>query len=196
MGYTISDMDNILNSLVKIVALIIAITIHEFSHAYMSDRLGDPTARSQGRLSLNPLVHLDPIGTLMLFIAHFGWGKPVPVDPYNLRHPKRDYALIALAGPISNILLAILVTLLIKIFPAPFIIFAIPLITLNLMLAIFNLLPFHPLDGSHIFPDLFPGNTGMIILIFLILPIFNGVSLISYLLSPIIGFCLKLLAFL
>ena len=189
-------MDNILNSLVKIVALIIAITIHEFSHAYMSDRLGDPTARSQGRLSLNPLVHLDPIGTLMLFIAHFGWGKPVPVDPYNLRHPKRDYALIALAGPISNILLAILVTLLIKIFPAPFIIFAIPLITLNLMLAIFNLLPFHPLDGSHIFPDLFPGNTGMIILIFLILPIFNGVSLISYLLSPIIGFCLKLLAFL
>lgn len=196
MGYTISDMGNILNSLVNIVALIIAITIHEFSHAYMSDRLGDPTARSQGRLSLNPLVHLDPIGTLMLLIAHFGWGKPVPVDIYNLRHPKRDYALIALAGPTSNILLAILATLLIKILPTSFIIFAIPLITLNLMLAIFNLLPFHPLDGSHIFPDLFPGNTGMIILIFLILPIFNGISLISYLIYPILDFCLKLLSFL
>jgi len=189
-------MDNILNSLISIVALIIAITIHEFSHAYMSDRLGDPTARSQGRLSLNPLVHLDPIGTLMLLIAHFGWGKPVPVDPYNLRHPKRDYALISIAGPISNILLAIIVTLLLKILPASFAIFAIPLIYINILLAVFNLLPFHPLDGSHIFPDLFPGNTGMIILIFLILPIFNGTSLISYLIFPIVNFCLKLLAIL
>lgn len=196
MGYTIPLMDNILNSLISIVALIIAITIHEFAHAYMSDRLGDPTARSQGRLSLNPLVHLDPIGTLMLLIARFGWGKPVPVDPYNLRHPKRDYALISIAGPASNIILAIIVTLLLKILPTSFAFFAIPLIYINILLAIFNLLPFHPLDGSHIFPDLFPEKTGTLILIFLILPIFNGVSLISYLILPIVNFCLKLLAFL
>ena len=195
MGYTISDMDNILNSLVRIVALIIAITIHEFSHAYMSDRLGDPTARSQGRLSLNPLVHLDPIGTLIMFFPpHFGWGKPVPVDPYNLRNPKRDYVLISIAGPASNIIFAILLTLINNNFlHLEFISY---IIMVNLAIAIFNLLPFHPLDGSHIFPDLFPGNTGMIILIFLILPIFNGISLISYLIFPILNFCLRLLALL
>lgn len=192
MGYTIPDMSVFLNSTINsVIALIIAITIHEFSHAWAADRLGDPTPRSRGRLTLNPLAHLDPIGTLMLFIAHFGWGKPVPIDPYNLRHPKRDYLYIALAGPISNILLAIFVTLLSKIFFIPLFLY---LIIINLSLAIFNLLPFHPLDGSHIFPDLFPGNTGYIILIFLIMPIFNNNSLISYLISPVINFCLNLLA--
>ena len=180
-----------LNTINSVIALIVAITIHEFSHAWAADRLGDPTPRSKGRLTLNPLAHLDPVGTLMLFIAHFGWGKPVPIDPYNLRHPKRDYLYIALAGPISNIILAILIALLSKIFFIPLFLY---LIIINLSLAIFNLLPFHPLDGSHIFPDLFPGSTGYIILIFLIMPIFNDTSLISYLISPIINFCLNLLA--
>jgi len=192
MGYTITDMSVFLNSTINsVIALIVAITIHEFSNAWAADRLGDPTPRSKGRLTLNPLAHLDPIGTLMLFIAHFGWGKPVPIDPYNLRHPKRDYLYIALAGPISNIILAILIALLSKIFFIPLFLY---LIIINLSLAIFNLLPFHPLDGSHIFPDLFPGSTGYIILIFLIMPIFNNTSLISYLISPIINFCLNLLA--
>lgn len=185
-------MSVFLNSTINsVIALIVAITIHEFSHAWAADRLGDPTPRSKGRLTLNPLAHLDPVGTLMLFIAHFGWGKPVPIDPYNLRHPKRDYLYIALAGPISNIILAILIALLSKIFFIPLFLY---LIIINLSLAIFNLLPFHPLDGSHIFPDLFPGSTGYIILIFLIMPIFNNTSLISYLISPIINFCLNLLA--
>ncbi|MBU3935605.1 site-2 protease family protein, partial [Patescibacteria group bacterium] len=89
-----------------ILGLIIAITIHEFSHAFTADQLGDPTPRSLGRLSLNPLVHLDPLGTLMLFIAHFGWGKPIPIDPYNFKNPKRDELLVALSGPASNLILA------------------------------------------------------------------------------------------
>jgi len=191
MGYTIPDMSEFLNSTINsVIALIVAITVHEFSHAWAADRLGDPTPRSRGRLTLNPLAHLDPIGTIMLFIAHFGWGKPVPIDPFNLRHPKRDYLYIALAGPASNILLAILVTLVAKLFFIPLFYY---LIVINISLAIFNLLPFHPLDGSHIFPDLFPGNTGYLILIFLILPIFNNTSLISLLISPVINFCLNLL---
>src|SRR3990167_10568404 len=89
-----------------IPALLIALTVHEFSHALVADKLGDPTPRLMKRLSLNPLNHLDPIGTLMLLFFHFGWGKPVPFDPFNLRHPRRDAALISLAGPVSNLILA------------------------------------------------------------------------------------------
>ncbi|HPD44655.1 MAG TPA: site-2 protease family protein [Candidatus Woesebacteria bacterium] len=186
-------MANFLNGINSVIALIIAITIHEFSHAYVADHLGDPTPRSAGRLSLNPLAHLDPLGTLMLFLAGFGWGKPVPIDPYNFRHPRRDSALVSVAGPVSNLIFAVLITLIAKFFYIP--LFGI-LIFINISLAVFNLLPFHPLDGSHIFPDLFPGRSGMIILILLILPLFQGTALISYLLFPIINFCLKLLSFL
>lgn len=191
MGYTITEVDYFLNNINIFIALIIAISVHEFSHALIADRLGDPTPRSMGRLTLNPLAHLDPIGTLMIFIAHFGWGKPVPVDPYNLRHPKRDYALIAMSGPISNLILAIICTILLKFFP---ILLLVNIVYISLALAIFNLLPFHPLDGSHIFPDLFPENISTIILIFLILPIFNNTALISSLLSPILRFLLGLLS--
>src|SRR3972149_2555477 len=88
------------------LALILAITIHEFAHALAADRLGDPTPRLMGRLTLNPLAPLDPLGTLMLLIARFGWGKPVQFDPFNLRHPRRDSALISLAGPASNLIMA------------------------------------------------------------------------------------------
>src|SRR4030042_6600170 len=86
-------------------ALLVAITIHEFAHAWTADHLGDPTPRLTGRLTLNPLAHLDPIGTLMLLIIRLGWGKPVTVDPFNLRHPKRDMALISLSGAVANFLL-------------------------------------------------------------------------------------------
>ncbi|KKS87212.1 MAG: Peptidase M50 [Candidatus Gottesmanbacteria bacterium GW2011_GWB1_43_11] len=103
-------MENILNSPVSflfyVAALIVAITIHEFSHAWSADHLGDPTPRLQGRLTLNPLAHLDPLGTILLFLVHFGWGKPVQFDPFNLRNPRRDAALISLAGPAANLLLA------------------------------------------------------------------------------------------
>ena len=100
--------------------IIVAIGIHEAAHCYMADYLGDPTPRSLGRLSLNPLNHLDPMGTLVILITGmFGWGKPSPFDPYNLKSPRRDTALIALAGPVTNVVLAIILSLIIKLIPLP-----------------------------------------------------------------------------
>lgn len=172
------------------IALLIAITIHEFSHALVSDKLGDPTASLAGRISLNPLKHLDPIGTLMLLFFHFGWGKPVPFDPFNLRHPKRDAALISLAGPASNLLLAVICSLI----PSALLI---PLIVMNVNLAIFNLLPVPPLDGAKILYGFLPRawadeyndfmkSYGSILLILLILPI-GGSSLAINLIMPVIN---------
>lgn len=182
-------------------ALLVAISIHEFSHALVADRLGDPTPRINGRLTLNPLAHLDPIGTLMLLIIRLGWGKPVPIDPYNLENPRRDTALISLAGPASNLILATIFSLTIRLFP--FLYFFLPVIILNVYLAIFNLLPFPPLDGSKILSGLLPSNLalryeeifeghGLIIILFLLFP-FSGQPLIFYIISPIISFILDLL---
>ena len=99
--------------LAKAVILLVALPIHEFSHAFVAYRLGDDTAARRGRLTLNPLRHLDPLGSLMIFFVGFGWAKPVPVNPYNLRHgPRAGYALVAAAGPASNLLLAVLVAVL------------------------------------------------------------------------------------
>ncbi|EKD93571.1 MAG: peptidase M50 [uncultured bacterium] len=136
-----------------IIALIFAITIHEFSHAAVANYLGDPTARYQGRLTLNPIAHLDFMGTMMLFLIGFGWGKPVPVNSHNLYHPKRDSAFVSLAGPGSNILMAIAISL-----PYKYISlnggspqwaeFLATLFDFNLILAIFNFIPLPPLDGS------------------------------------------------
>ena len=140
-----------------IIALLVAITIHEFSHAWMANFLGDPTARLAGRLTLNPLAHLDPVGTLMLFLVGFGWGKPVPFNPYFLRRGgKAGPLLIALAGPASNFLLALLLSITYRIL-YPFLNNSSLLITIyiiieiNIILMIFNLLPIPPLDGSKIF---------------------------------------------
>lgn len=186
-----------------LIALIIAITIHEFAHAWTAERLGDPTPRLMGRLTLNPLAHLDPIGTIMLLIARFGWGKPVQFDPFNLRHPRRDSALISLAGPVSNILLAIACSILMRLFIAfPLIGLLQPLIILNVVLAVFNLIPIHPLDGFKIVGGVLPEeyarqwaeleSYGMIFLIFLILPL-GRVSPMSQIISPIINFLVGVL---
>jgi len=102
-----SFFSNPLLLILWLAALIIAVTIHEFAHAFAADRLGDPTPKLMGRLTLNPLAHLDVLGTLMLLIARFGWGKPVQFDPFNLRHPRRDSAIISLSGPVANFLLAL-----------------------------------------------------------------------------------------
>ena len=190
-----------------VLALIIAITIHEFAHAFTADKLGDPTPRLLNRLTLNPLSHLDPLGTLMLFIVGFGWGKPVPFDPYQLANPRRDSALIALAGPASNLILAAFCALLIRLIPLfitnslivllTYAIF-LPLISLNIILAIFNLLPVHPLDGGKILVGLLPEDSaqtadqllhqyGMIILLILILPL-SGQSIVSQLIGPLVHF--------
>jgi len=179
-------------------ALLIAITVHEFAHAWAADRLGDPTPQLQGRLSLNPLKHLDPIGTLMLLFFRFGWGKPVEFDPYNLRHPRRDAALISLAGPAINLILATVLSLVLKFSPSPlFSIFLYPVILININLAIFNLLPVPPLDGAKILYGILPrewadeyndfmGRYGTILLILLIIPI-GGSSLAINLILPVIN---------
>lgn len=149
----------------QIPALLLAVTIHEVSHGLVADRLGDPTARQQGRLTLNPLPHLDPLGALAFVIAGFGWAKPVPVNAYNLRHPLRDMALVAAAGPLSNFVVAFLGLLALALLgphmDTPF--FAIPVLGVlryiylfNLGLGIFNLIPLPPLDGGHFLPYLFP----------------------------------------
>src|SRR5262245_4412915 len=92
--------------ILQIPALLVAVTMHELSHGFVADRLGDPTARRQGRLTLNPLPHIDPLGAIAFVVAGFGWAKPVPVNAHNLRHPRRDMALVAVAGPVSNFIVA------------------------------------------------------------------------------------------
>ena len=210
---------NLVTFVFSIIALVMAIAIHEFSHAMAADRLGDPTPRLQGRLTLNPLAHLDPLGTIMLLLVHFGWGKPVQFDPFNLRHPKRDSAIISLAGPISNFLFAIICAILIHILftlrltilsnaligTAVYVLIALlePLIILNVMLGVFNLVPIHPLDGFKIVEGFLPDEYaqqwhglepyGMLFLLFLIFPIFGGTSAISRVISPVINFVLTLL---
>lgn len=137
-----------------IFGLVVATTIHEFSHAYLADRLGDPTPRLQGRLSLNPLVHLDIVGTLMLIFFHFGWGKPVQVNPRYFRVPMRDSAVVSLAGPMSNFLMAFVLVLFLKeshvVMPDWSVDLFSTMLDVNLILGIFNLLPFPPFDGSKI----------------------------------------------
>ena len=196
---------NPISLLLYLLGLVVAVTIHEFSHAFVADYLGDPTARLKGRVTLNPLAHLDPIGTLMILVAHFGWGKPVPVDPYNFREPKKDSALTSLAGPISNLILAFLLSLILKsplLSLSPLIpLILIPIIIVNVSLAFFNLLPISPLDGFAIVEGILPDDLartwhslksiGMFLLLFLV--IMPGSSALSSIINPPINFVLKLL---
>ena len=153
------------NLILQIPALLLAVTVHELAHGVVADRLGDPTARLQGRLTLNPLPHIDPLGALAFVLAGFGWAKPVPVNSYNLKHPTRDMAFVAAAGPISNFIVAFLglvaLVLLRRTVDVPFITEPVGGMLLwiyqfNLALAIFNLIPLPPLDGGHFLPYFLP----------------------------------------
>jgi len=200
------------------LALLIAITVHEFSHALAADRLGDSTARRLGRLSLNPLAHLDPVGTLMLFLVGFGWGKPVPVNPYLLRRePRKAMALVSFSGPLANVVAAGLVAIPIRLglvswpFTSSlsyhggiswvstilgFIIFY------NLILAVFNLIPIAPLDGFKVAVGVLPRNWAysyarleqygpMILLLFIVFSYATG--FLWYILSHGVNFLAHLL---
>jgi Zn-dependent protease len=154
-----------LGLLIKIPPLLLAVTVHELAHGLVADRLGDPTARLQGRLTLNPIPHIDPLGALAFIIAGFGWAKPVPVNAYNLRHPVRDMALVAAAGPVSNFVLAFAGLLAFRLLPPieamPFLLVPIKqmirfVFLFNVGLGVFNLIPLPPLDGGHFLPYFLP----------------------------------------
>ncbi|MBP3039106.1 site-2 protease family protein [Bacillaceae bacterium Marseille-Q3522] len=149
------------------ITLIFAFTIHEFSHAYVAYKFGDSTAKNQGRLTLNPIQHLDPIGTLLIFIAGFGWARPVPVNRFFFKKPRFASICVSLAGPLSNYLLALVAVLLLFVLGKLGLIYNLPMsvinffdvfIGLNIMLCVFNLIPLPPLDGYRILEDLVPAD--------------------------------------
>jgi Zn-dependent protease len=163
--------------LISFIVLLFSLTVHEMAHAWTADRLGDPTARLLGRVSLNPLVHADPIGTVLFpLIAMItgapliGWAKPVPVNVRQLRHHRRDYVLVAAAGPASNLLMAVTAGCLLAVLPispqtldeanvsAPLATFLSQAMRLNVLLAVFNMIPIPPLDGGNVLAGLLPNQ--------------------------------------
>lgn len=152
----------------RAIVLLVAFTIHELAHAVTADRLGDPTPRRQGRISLNPLVHLDPFGTIMLLISGFGWARPVQVNPYNLKgDPRTSMAIVAAAGPLSNVVMAVIFAIPIRLGLVGFQFGTSGLLPsleglffefvwINLILAFFNLIPVPPLDGYRILTGILP----------------------------------------
>ncbi len=166
---------DIIRFILTIPALLLTLTIHEYAHGYAAMKLGDPTARNLGRLTLNPLKHLDPLGALCMLFFHFGWAKPVPINARYFKNPRKDMALTALAGPTSNVILAFIGVILLcvfqnifnafppnsefiyNIYDLTFVFFSI-FISLNASFAIFNMLPVPPLDGSRFFYVFLPSK--------------------------------------
>jgi Zn-dependent protease len=208
---------NIQSLLLIAPPILLALTFHECAHAYVAHLYGDDTAQKSGRLTLNPLRHLDPLGTIMIFLVQFGWAKPVPVNPYNLRNPKKDMLWISAAGPLSNMLLALVSGLLFRLFsdlaltaerdtiPGLMVLMIFFSLKINLALAIFNVLPIAPLDGSKILYGILPPRFGKMIFalerygpfILLGLIIFGratGVSILGRLIWPFVDFFSKLFA--
>lgn len=188
--------------LLLLPAILIGLTVHEFAHGWVAYRLGDHTAKNQGRLTLNPLAHIDPVGFLMLILVQFGWAKPVPVNPNNLRIDSgRGMLLVSLAGPVSNLLLAMITAIIIVtgLIPHGGYFFDIFYLTLyiNVVLAIFNLIPVPPLDGSKILAGLLPGRSQFIYqmetygTIVLLILLFTGV--LGRFLVPIVKFVVNFL---
>lgn len=194
--------------------LLFALTFHEFAHGFIAYRLGDPTARDAGRLTLNPLKHLDPLGTIAFFFIKFGWAKPVPVNPRYFQNPKKDMLWVALAGPVTNLALAVISAILTKvtwtlasILPysstaeailVPLNSMLIASVWINLVLCIFNFLPIPPLDGSRILMGLLPNNLALSYMrierfgfIIILVLAFSGI--LSKVIVPVISFANSLL---
>lgn len=191
----------ILEKLISLPGLLIAIIFHELAHGYTAYKLGDPTAKELGRLTINPLKHIDVVGFLFMLIFRFGWAKPVPINPSYFNNRKRDTVLVSLAGPVTNFIIAIISALIISSnFIENAIIINILLITLwyNIMLGVFNLLPFPPLDGSKIIASILPEKWeykfykyerySYLILVFLIIS-----NTIDKILGPLINMSLNVL---
>jgi Zn-dependent protease len=200
--------DFLLKLSIMLVPALLAVTCHEVAHGYAAERCGDPTARLLGRLTLNPLRHLDPIGTIALLLLGFGWARAVPVNPGNLRRSRRDMALVALAGPGANLALAIFCALCLRLsavltgpvtvdgqalaFGEPVSLMAAFGLYINVILALFNLLPIPPLDGGRVLLNLLPDGLagqvrriepfGLLVIVFLVF----GTSLWSALLRPLV----------
>jgi Zn-dependent protease len=181
----------------SIIILITSVVLHELSHGYAAVALGDPTPRIQGRLTLNPLKHLDPVGSVLVPIVTsffgftFGWAKPVVWNPYNLKNPRSGESLIAAAGPACNLLIAVVFGLLIRFVPisASFIEISSYVVLINIVLALFNLVPLPPLDGSHILFSLLPprlSNIRMVIERYSIFFLLIALFVIWPLISPLI----------
>ncbi len=196
------------------IPILLAVTFHELAHGYVADRLGDPTARLAGRLTLNPLKHLDPIGTLVFLITRMiGWAKPVPVNPWNFRNPVKDMALVAAAGPMTNILIAIVSAVLYRLMVPmigsgvgeagdriliPVFLMVKMSVAINVGLAIFNAIPIPPLDGGRILVGILPREQAEAIgklepygFIILLILIFTGVT--DFLIIPVIRLIIGLL---
>jgi Zn-dependent protease len=208
-------MNNILSEIIILAPpLLLALTVHEFAHGWVAYRLGDPTAKQAGRLTLNPLRHLDPIGTIAFFLIKIGWAKPVPVNAAYFRNPRKDMLWVALAGPMTNLAMAVIsalatriVWLLMEILPASPVVNAlfVPLnamliasVWINLVLCIFNFLPIPPLDGSRILtgilpPDLARSYAGVERYGFILILILAFSGILSKLILPIIHFANTLL---
>ncbi len=185
---------------IKIPAILLALTVHELSHAYVAKYLGDQTAQREGRLTMNPLAHLDPLGALMLMFGPFGWAKPVPVNPGFFQNPKKGMAFVAFAGPLSNIMLAGLAGLAIRFgftqANQGLMVFVSFFFMINIGLAVFNLLPVYPLDGSRILMaflnDIQTSNymkamtvVPMVFLFLIVAEWMFNIPILSYLLNPI-----------
>ncbi|MGN1330147.1 MAG: site-2 protease family protein [Clostridia bacterium] len=207
---------NLIATLLTLPGVILALSFHEFAHAFVSDRLGDPTPRNQGRLTLDPLKHIDPVGIFLLIFAHIGWGKPVQINPKNFSKisESKGEALVALAGPVMNFILAFILMIIfyvILIFvPGTGILASFNAINImniiitiiyyaiiiNIGLGVFNLIPIPPLDGSKIFLKFLPyraqrwidNNMQMISLVFMVLFIFG---ILGYITSPVISVIMK-----
>ncbi|MCE7910294.1 MAG: site-2 protease family protein [Candidatus Brocadia sp.] len=204
---------NFNNLLITIPVILYALTIHEYFHGWTANKFGDSTARLQGRLTLNPLAHIDILGALCFVFANFGWGKPVPINPYNFRNPRRDNVIVSFAGPASNFVSAFLFGVTFQLLRnATFIPVNVSAnvlqlllagIGVNLSLAFFNMIPLFPLDGSHILEGLLPYRMAQkykeieryspfILLGIIIMGNYAGISILSIVLGPPIHYFLRL----
>ncbi len=196
-------------ALVWLVVILLSLSLHEFAHAYMAGVKGDDTAERFGRLTINPLAHIDPMGFIMMLVVGFGWAKPVPFDPRNLANPARDSLHIALAGPLSNLGLAVVCGLVLRltlgtgmIEPTNLLsVFLILMVIINLFLLLFNLIPVPPLDGAKFLDSIFAGTQHrqllitihtygpQILMALVILSIFTSIDPFFFLSAPAYGVC-------